>query len=178
MYPITKSETINFFLNYHHLHGLGPMACSGSIVHRILGLPVFLLPSVDIPMLFLGDDVYPFFVDVLLSFLYIALFVYGLVKLLLFFSFLMLSSRVHPFTARRNFISADCIILSSFRLNIQPSLHIKGMKLPWSYTILIGLLSWYVFPILVVSCHTLLEILPVLFAHLRHSYKINCNPSN
>jgi hypothetical protein len=51
------------------------MACSGSIVHRILGLPGFFFPLVDIPMLFLGDDVFPFFVDVIPVFLYIVLFV-------------------------------------------------------------------------------------------------------
>jgi hypothetical protein len=42
------------------------MACSGSIVHRILGLPGFFFPLVDIPMLFLGDDVFPFFVVILI----------------------------------------------------------------------------------------------------------------
>jgi hypothetical protein len=61
--------------HHHHLHGLGPMACSGSIVHRILGLPRFILPLVDTPMLFFGDDVFPFFVNVLPILLYIVLFV-------------------------------------------------------------------------------------------------------
>jgi hypothetical protein len=46
------------------------MASSGSIFYRILGLPEFLFPLVDIPMLFLGDDVFPFFVDVLPIFLF------------------------------------------------------------------------------------------------------------
>jgi hypothetical protein len=64
----------NSWYYIHHLHGLGPMACSGSIVHRILGLPGFFFPLVDIPMLFLGDDVFPFSVDVPI-FLYIVLFV-------------------------------------------------------------------------------------------------------
>jgi hypothetical protein len=137
----------------HHLHGLGPTACSSSFVHRILGLPGFFFPLVDIPVLFSRDDVFPFFVDVLPIFIYIVLFVYGLVQLLgrlLFFSFLLRSSRAHPFTARRNFISATvnyfhlCASVSSLHS------HIKGMELPRSYKILIGLLSWSVFPILVV----------------------------
>jgi hypothetical protein len=45
------------------------MACSGSIIHRLLGLPGFFFPSVDIPMLFLGDDVLPSLEDVLSIFL-------------------------------------------------------------------------------------------------------------
>jgi hypothetical protein len=43
--------------------------------HRMFGLPGFRLPVVDIPMLFLGDGVFPLFVDVLPVFLFIALFV-------------------------------------------------------------------------------------------------------
>jgi hypothetical protein len=91
---------------------------------------------------------------------------------------LLWSSREHPFTARWNFISATvyhfhlCASISSLHF------HIKGMELPRSYQILIGLLSLSVFSILVVSCHTLLEILPVLFVHLRHNYTKNCKPSN
>jgi hypothetical protein len=51
------------------------MAYSCSIFHRILGLTGFFFPLVDIPMLFLGDDVFPFLVDVLPIFPYIILFV-------------------------------------------------------------------------------------------------------
>jgi hypothetical protein len=48
------------------------------------------------------------------------------------------------------------------------------MELPWSYKMLIGLLSWSVFPIFIVSCHTLLEILPVLFVHLNSLLLLVC----
>jgi hypothetical protein len=65
-------------------------------------------------------------------------------------------SRVHPFTACRNFISATCIHLCVSVSSLHS--HIKGMELPWSYKILIGLLFWSVFPILIVSCHALLEV--------------------
>jgi hypothetical protein len=109
----------------NHFYCLGPMACSGSIFHRILVLPGVLL---FIVWYFDGSfgrrRLYIIWRCSSHYFLYCIICVRtGLASTYsCIFSFLIWPSYVHLFTACRNVISADCITLSSSRLNIQNSL--------------------------------------------------------